>query len=123
MGFSSVLGFGCHGSTSMRKGAFCIVLQRTLLIKQKIALTGSICITAHSRSLGTTSLMRWSKWETFRWINDACLREETAQTPLLGFQGRALQHYHGTHLAGTKVETVDISPELAKVRVSILCEI
>ncbi|KAE8344846.1 hypothetical protein BDV24DRAFT_160149 [Aspergillus arachidicola] len=61
-------------------------------------------------------------WETFRWINDVCLREETAQTPLLDFQGRALQHSHGTQLAGTKVETVDISPELAKAGVSIFCE-
>lgn len=61
-------------------------------------------------------------WETFRWIKDACLGEETAQTPLLDFQGRSLQHDHDTRLAGTKVESVDISPKPAKVGVSILCE-
>ncbi|KAJ1716240.1 hypothetical protein NYO67_1529 [Aspergillus flavus] len=61
-------------------------------------------------------------WETFRWIRHACLREETAHTPFLNFHGRSLQHCHGTRLAGTKVETVDISPELAKVGVSILYE-
>ncbi|KAE8322401.1 hypothetical protein BDV39DRAFT_209767 [Aspergillus sergii] len=34
----------------------------------------------------------------------------------------ALQHYHGTRWAGTKVETAKIPPKLANVGVSILCE-
>ncbi|OGM42314.1 hypothetical protein ABOM_007918 [Aspergillus bombycis] len=44
------------------------------------------------------------------------------QTRLLDVQGRALQHYHNTRWAGTKVETVDIPPKLAKVGVSILAD-
>ncbi|KAB8253911.1 hypothetical protein BDV32DRAFT_155721 [Aspergillus pseudonomiae] len=61
-------------------------------------------------------------WETFRWLRNTYLRKGIAQTPLLGFQGRALQHYHSTRLAGTKVETAKILPKLAKVALSILCE-
>ncbi|PWY78337.1 hypothetical protein BO70DRAFT_353756 [Aspergillus heteromorphus CBS 117.55] len=68
-------------------------------------------------------------WEAFRWVRDAvqsktslaqgaCMRE----APLLEFNGRALQEYHGSVWPGTYVESIEVPSDLTEIGVSIMRE-
>ncbi|KAI9370819.1 hypothetical protein BJX61DRAFT_544275 [Aspergillus egyptiacus] len=79
------------------------------------------CVLYHATSKNKKDLdIRVRVWEVNQWIKETIIAEAESRPPPLDFHGRALQHYHNSSPAGTRVERAKIPSFLYKIAITIV---